>query len=195
MATKFFVWPLGLWLAARRRYGGALLAAGVALASLLLLLPYVSIDDYRGRCLQLGRGFDQDSYTLFGLVVQGGASETAGQCRDVGSAALLLAATWRYRSFTLAIAAALDDLADRLARLLRARRAAARDRAATLLVDLVSATRDLGLAGAGLNIGDPWDITRLLAVFAVVLGVAFRDEPDRVHESRTRLAGLMRNPA
>jgi hypothetical protein len=36
-----------------------------------------------------------------------------------------------------------------------------------------------GLRGAGLNIGDPWDIARLLIVFAIVLGVAFRDEPDR----------------
>ena len=33
--------------------------------------------------------------------------------------------------------------------------------------------------GAGLGIGDPWDIARLLAVFAIVLAVAFRHEPDR----------------
>ena len=72
-ATKFFVWPLGLWLASRRRYGAALLAAGIAGASLLLLLPYVSIGDYARSLLQLGRGFDQDSYTIFGLLVQSGA--------------------------------------------------------------------------------------------------------------------------
>jgi len=36
-----------------------------------------------------------------------------------------------------------------------------------------------GLSGAGLGIGDPWDISRLLLAFAVVLGVAFRDEPER----------------
>ena len=39
-----------------------------------------------------------------------------------------------------------------------------------------------GLRGAGLGIGDPWDIARLLLVFAVVFAVAFRDEP----EGRTR---------
>ena len=43
-------------------------------------------------------------------------------------------ARWRYRSFTLAVAAALDALADRLARLLRRRRGSARDRPTPALV-------------------------------------------------------------
>ena len=108
VAMKFFAWPLGLWLAlerslrrgarARRRIGGA---------SLLLVLPFTPLDDYVRVLLQLGRGFDQDAYTIFGLVVQCGRSETAGRIATFAVGAALLAATWRYRSFTLALAAAL----------------------------------------------------------------------------------------
>ncbi len=72
--------------------------------------PSPALRRYRRLCAvaaQLGRGFDQDSYTLFGLIVQTGGSETAGRIAMWACGPLLLAATWRYRSFTLAIAAAL----------------------------------------------------------------------------------------
>ena len=36
-----------------------------------------------------------------------------------------------------------------------------------------------GLRGAGLGIGDPTEIARLLLVFVIVFGVAFHGEPDR----------------
>ena len=45
-AIKFFLWPLGVWLAAIGRAREALIAAGVALASLLLVLPFTSLHDY-----------------------------------------------------------------------------------------------------------------------------------------------------
>ena len=179
IALKFLVWPLAIWLAARGRHAAALTAAAIACCSLLLLLPYVSLDHYARSLLQLGRGFDQDSYTLFGLAVQSGASETAGRLLMWTAGLALLAATWRYRSFTLAIAAALtlspivwlDYFALAMVPL-----AVARPRLSWVWF-LPLAT--WGLRGAGLGIGDPWDIARLLAVFAIVLAVAFRDEPDR----------------
>ena len=130
--------------------------------SLLLLLPYVSIDDYARSLLQLGRGFDQDSYTLFGLLVQSGSLGVGRADPDVGGRPVLLAATWRYRSFTLAIAAALtlspivwlDYFALAMVPL-----AIARPRLSWIWF-LPLAT--WGLSGAGLGIGDPWDIARLL---------------------------------
>jgi hypothetical protein len=179
VAIKFFVWPLGLWLASRRRYGATLVAAGMVGVSLLLLLPYVSIVDYARSLLQLGRAFDQDSYTLFGLLVQSGASESAGRLAMWACGLVLLAAAWRYRSFSLAIAAALTlspiVWLDYFA-LAAVPLAIARPRLSWVWF-LPLAT--WGLRGAGLHIGDPWDIARLLLVFLVVFAVAFRDEPDR----------------
>jgi hypothetical protein len=178
-ALKLFVWPLGLWLLATRRYRATLLAVGLAGASLLLLLPYVSIGDYARTLAQLGRGFDQDSYTVFGLLVQSGASETFARVAMWAVGLGLLVATWRYRSFTLAVAAALtlspivwlDYFAVAIVPL-----AVARPRLTWVWL-LPLAT--WGLSGAGLGIGDPWDIGRLLIVFAVVFAVAFRHEPER----------------
>jgi hypothetical protein len=178
-ALKFLVWPLAIWLAARGRHAAALVAAAIAGCSLLLVLPYVSLDHYARSLLQLGRGFDQDSYTLFGLAVQSGASGTAGRLLMWAAGLALLAATWRYRSFALAVAAALtlspivwlDYFALAMVPL-----AVARPRLSWVWF-LPLAT--WGLSGAGLGIGNPWDIARLLVVFAVVLAVAFRDEPDR----------------
>ena len=194
-AMKFFVWPLAVWLAANRRHTATLLAAGIAGASLLLILPYVSIDDYARSLLQLGRGFDQDSYTLFGLLVQSGASETVGRVVMWACGLLLLAATWRYRSFTLAIAAALTISPivwlDYFA-LAAVPLAIARPRLSWIWF-LPLAT--WGLRGAGLHIGDPWDITRLLVVFALVLGVAFRDEPDRRRTAESAPGGSVGVPA
>ena len=178
-ALKFFVWPLGFWLASRGRHAATLLAAGIAACSLLMILPYVPIDHYARALLQLGRGFDQDSYTVFGLAVQGGASESAGRIAMWAVGLLLLGATWRYRSFTLAVAAALtlspivwlDYFALAMVPL-----AIARPRLSWVWF-LPLAT--WGLRGAGYGIGDPWDIARLLLVFALVFAVAFRNEPER----------------
>jgi hypothetical protein len=179
-AAKFFVWPVGVWLLSRRRPLAALVAAGIAACSLVLVLPFTALDDYLRVLLQLGRGFDQDSYTLFGLLVQTGASETAGRVAAFTAGGILLGATWRYRSLTLAIAAALtlspivwlDYFALAVVPL-----ALARPRL-SLVWFLPLAT--WGLRGAGLGIGDASEIVRLLLVFAIVLGVAFHGEPDRL---------------
>ncbi len=184
-ALKFFVWPLGVWLAATHRRAAALLAAGIAGASILLILPYVSIDHYARSLAQLGRGFDQDTYTLFGFLVQSGASETAGRIATWCAGLALLVATWRYRSFALAIAAALTlspiVWLDYFA-LAAVPLAIARPRLSWIwFLPLLT----WGLRGAGIDIGDPWDIARLLVVFAIVFAVAFRDEPERVRSRLT----------
>jgi len=179
-AAKFFVWPLGLWLASRRRPRAVLTAAGIAAASLLLVLPFTSLADYVRSLLQLGRGFDQDSYTLFGLVVQSGGSESVGRAAVLVAGGALLVATWRYRSLTLALAAALTlspiVWLDYFA-LAAIPLALARPRLSWVwFLPLIT----WGLSGAGLGIGDASEIARLLIVFAIVLGVAFREEPERV---------------
>jgi hypothetical protein len=176
VALKFFVWPLGLWLASLRRYSAAGLAALIASASLLLVLPFTSLDRYVRALLQLGRGFDQDSYTLFGLVVQSGGSETLGRIITFAAGALLLAATWRYRSFALALAAALtlspivwlDYFAVAAVPL-----AIVRPRLSFVWFLPIGTW---GMSGAGIDTGDASETIRLLLVFAVVFAIAFRAE-------------------
>jgi Glycosyltransferase family 87 len=179
-ALKFFVWPLAIWLAATRRSRATVIAMGVVAGSLLLVLPYTSVDGYARSLVRLGHAFDQDSYTVFGLLVQSGAAEGVARAATWAVGLGLLVATVRYRSFTLAVVAALtlspivwlDYFAIAIVPL-----AIARPRLSWVWF-LPLAT--WGLRGAGLGIGDPWDIGRLLLVFAVVFAVAFRDEPERV---------------
>ena len=52
----------------------------------------------------------------------------------------------------------------------------------------------MGAARRGLDIGDPWDIARLLLVFSVVFAVAFREEPERAHEARANAVTAARLP-
>ena len=170
---KFFVWPVALWLAAVRRTREALLAVLVAGASLLLVLPFMGLDDYAHRLSKLGRAFDQDSYTIFGLLVQAGASDGVARGATFAVGAVILAGMWRYRSFALAIAAALvlspivwlDYFA-----LAALPLALARPRLSAIWF-LPIAT--WGLSGAGLGIGNVSDIARLLVVFGLVFWVAF----------------------
>lgn len=176
VAVKFFVWPVGVWLAATRRLRDAALAAGVAAASLLLVLPFTSLPTYVHTLSRLGKVFDQDSYTVYGLLVQAGASDTVARAATIVVGAALLASVWRFRSFTLAVATALvvspivwlDYFA-----LAALPLAIARPRLSAIWF-LPLAT--WGLAGAGIGIGNAPDTLRLLVVFFAVLAVAFRDE-------------------
>jgi hypothetical protein len=176
VAVKFFVWPVGLWLAATRRYREVALAAVVVGASLLLVLPFTSLHDYGHALTRLGRVFDQDSYNVFGLLVQAGASDTVARVATLVVGALLLGAVWRYQSFALAVGAGLilspivwlDYYA-----LAALPLAIARPRLSPIwFVPLAT----WGLEGAGIGIGDASSTVRLLVVFGVVLAVAFRDE-------------------
>ncbi len=91
VAVKFFVWPVGVWLASTRRIGAALVAAAVAAASLLLVLPFTGLDEYIRILLKLGRTFDQDSYTIFGLLVQADVSDARCARSDARRGSGLLA--------------------------------------------------------------------------------------------------------
>jgi hypothetical protein len=173
VAVKFFVWPMALWLAVIRRTREAALAALIAGVSLLLVLPYISLSEYSRLLGRLGRAFDQDSYTIYGLLVQAGASTTVAHAATIVTGAILLAGVWRYQSFALAIAAALvlspivwlDYFA-----LAAIPLALARPRLSAIWF-LPIAT--WGLSGAGLGIGDVSDIARLLVVFGLVFWIAF----------------------
>jgi hypothetical protein len=175
-SVKFLMWPLVVWLAATRRARDVVVAVAVVCASLLLVLPYTGLDAYVRTLLRLGRAFDQDSYTVFGMLVQAGAPESAARAAMLLVGGALLVATWRYRSFTLAIAAglALSPIVwlDYFA-LAAVPLAIHRPRLSWVwFVPLAT----WGLAGAGLGIGGFWSAARMLAVFAVVLGVAFAAE-------------------
>jgi hypothetical protein len=171
-AVKFFLWPLGLWLLALRRAGAALLAAGVAAASILLVLPFAGLDDFARLMVDLGRAFDQDAYSPFGLLVRLGASDAAARAATLALGALLLVLTWRRRSFALAVAASLalapivwlDYYA-----LAAVPLAVARPRLSPVWL-LPLAT--WGLPSSGIATDEVWGVGRVLLVFTIVLAVA-----------------------
>jgi hypothetical protein len=174
IALKFLVWPVAVWLAATRRIRGAATAIVIAGASLLLILPFTELTTYAGALDRLGRTFDQDGYTPFGLLVQLGVSEVVARTVNVAVGLVLLLGTWRCRSLALAVAASLvlspivwlDYFA-----LLAVPLAAARPRlSAVWFVPLGT----WGAAGSGIGIGDPVDIARVLAAFAIVTMVALK---------------------
>ena len=171
-AVKFFLWPLGLWLLALRRAGAALLAAGVAAASILLVLPFTGLDDFARLMVDLGRAFDQDAYSPFGLLVRLGAADSVARAATLALGALLLVLTWRRRSFALAVAASLtlapivwlDYYALSAVPL-----AVARPRLSPVWL-LPLAT--WGLPSSGIATDEVWGVGRVLLVFTIVLAVA-----------------------
>jgi Glycosyltransferase family 87 len=176
VALKLFVWPLGVWLVASGKWRAAAVGSLLPAISLLLVLPFTGLDEYGRALLRVGRAFDDDSYTIFGLVVQAGGPDIVARALTIASAAALVLATVRYRSFTLAVATALvaspivwlDYFA-----LAAVPLAIARPRLSPIwFVPLVT----LGLEGAGWQIGDVLGTARVLGAFAVVLAVAFRAE-------------------
>jgi hypothetical protein len=176
VAIKFFCWPLAVWLAATRRSRSAFVAVALTLLSTALVLPYTNLRSYVDALVAVGRAFDQDAYTVFGLFVQAGAPEFAGRVATAVAAGFLLVATWQYRSFALAIASALAASPivwlDYFA-LAAIPLAITRPRLSWVWF-LPLAT--IGLEGAGLAIGDPEGTFRVLATFAIVFWVAFRGE-------------------
>ena len=106
-AIKFFLWPLGVWLVAIGRAHEALVAAVVAGASLLLILPFTSLSTYLETLVDLGRTFDHLSYSPFGLLVQSGAPDWLARTATLLLGASLLVLCWRRASLALAVAAAL----------------------------------------------------------------------------------------
>jgi hypothetical protein len=175
-AIKFFLWPVGVWLAATGRIREVGVAAAVALGSLLLVLPFTDLRDYVRVLLELGRTFDQESYSPFGLLMQVGSPEALARLVMFALGAVLLVACWRRKSFGLAVAAALvlspivwlDYYAVAAVPL-----AAVRPRlSAVWLAPLLT----WGLLSAGIGAGNGWGSARVLIVFAVVFTVIVRAE-------------------
>ena len=176
IAVKFFVWPLAIWLAGTRRWREAALAVMVAGASLLLVLPFTSLHNYADALSRVREVFGHESYNIFGLMVQAGASDGVAHAGSVVVGLVLLAGVWRYQSFALAVGTALVlspiSWLDYYA-LAALPLAVVRPRLSAIwFLPLVT----WGLEGAGMNIGDVPSTLRLLLVFAVVLGVAFKAE-------------------
>ncbi len=107
LALKFFIWPLVLWLVCIRRYTAAALAASIGAISLALILPFDSIQNYVSLVQNLAREFDDDSYTLYGMLVELGAPSPLARVVWLVSGLLVLGFAWRTKSFALAIGAAL----------------------------------------------------------------------------------------
>jgi hypothetical protein len=185
-AIKFFLWPLGVWLAAIGRARETLVAALVAGASLLLVLPFTSLEDYLRTLIELGRDFDQDSYSPFGFLVQIGVSDTVAHVVAYAIGAALLVACWRRASLGFAVAAALvlspivwlDYYAVAAIPL-----AIVRPRLSPVWFAPLATW---GLLSAGIGAGNGWGSARVLLVFAVVFAVVVRAERRAVEEERHR---------
>ena len=188
-AIKFFLWPLGVWLAAIGRLRETLLAAAVGGASLLLVLPFTGLDDYFRTLVELGRTFDQDSYSPFGFLVQIGTSESVARIVTFGLGAALLVACWRRASIALAVAGALvlspivwlDYYAVAAIPL-----AIVRPRLSWVWLAPLATW---GLLSAGIGAGNGWGSARVLVVFAIVFAVIVRAE------GRGQASGASHSPA
>ena len=177
-AIKFFLWPLAFWLAAIGRARETVIAAGVALSSLLLVLPFTSLHDYFKVLLELGRTFDNDGYSPFGLLSLLGVPEAPARIATVALGASLLVGCWRRASFGLAVAAALvlspivwlDYYAVAAIPL-----AVVRPRlSAVWFAPLVT----WGLLNAGIGAATVWGGLRVLGAFALVILVTVRAEQE-----------------
>jgi hypothetical protein len=176
VGLKLFVWPLAVWLATSRSWRAVAVASAVPALSMLLVLPYTGLDAYVRSLIRVGRAYDDDSYSVFGLVVQASGPEIVARAVSIAFVVALVLATVRYRSFTLAVATALAASPivwlDYFA-LAAVPLAVNRPRlSAVWFVPLAT----LGLEGAGWRIGDAWGSARTLGAFAIVLAVAFRAE-------------------
>jgi hypothetical protein len=175
-ALKFFLWPLGIWLAAMGKVRETLLAAALAGTSLLLVIPFTGLDDYFRTLLDLGDAFDQDSYSPFGFLVQVGVPEELARVATLAIGAALLFGCWRRASLGLAVAAALvlspivwlDYYAVAAVPL-----AIVRPR---FSVVWLAPLATWGLLSAGLGAGNGWGSARVLIVFTIVFTVIVRAE-------------------
>jgi Glycosyltransferase family 87 len=117
VATKIFLWPLTIWLAATRRLRAA--AWSVAVAGVLLLASWAAVGfrglaDYPDLARRLSDRMDERGYTLYALGVDLGLSPGVARTLWAALAAGLLAATVvlarrgdERRAFVLALASAI----------------------------------------------------------------------------------------
>ena len=95
--------------------------------------------------IDLGRAFDQDSYSPFGLLVRLGASDALARGVTFALGAVLLVVMWRRRSFALAIAASLALVRSSGSTTTHLPRSRLRSGATEAFRSLVPPTPDLGL--------------------------------------------------
>jgi hypothetical protein len=173
---KFLLWPLGVWLLATGRVRAAVVAAAVAVGSLLLVVPFAPLDDYLRTVRDVADRFDQDSYSTYGLLLRLDASNVVAHAVTYALGALLLLLTWRRRSFALAIAAALvlspivwlDFYA-----LAAIPLAIARPRLSWVwFLPLVT----WGMPSSGIDADPVSGVGRVMVVFAILLWVAAKNE-------------------
>jgi len=107
VAVKLFLWPVVVWLALVGRRWAAAIAAAVAAASLLLVLPFIGLADYVRLLRNIGEEFEHDAYTPFALLTDLGVPDTAARALTVALGIGVLALAVRRRSLGLALAAAL----------------------------------------------------------------------------------------
>jgi hypothetical protein len=108
VALKLYLWPLAVYLVARRRFASAGVAAVVGLGSTLLVLPFTSLGAYVQLMRRLGDTFGPESYNIVGLLVQTRVASTGvATVVAVPVCLVLLAVAYRRRSLGIAVAAAL----------------------------------------------------------------------------------------
>ena len=182
LAVKLFLWPLVLWLAAIRQWRSSLFSVAVAGASLLLLLPFTPIGAYVDLLRNLSDTFDDQSYTIFALLLDAGAPSPLARALTFAVGGTLLALCWRRRSFTLAIGAALvlsPIVWLHFFALLVVPLAIARSRFSSAWLLALP----LWLV-PGTGNGDPWQTALTLVVLLAVLLVCVRGEAPASDRSR-----------
>jgi hypothetical protein len=117
LATKLFLWPLFVWLAATRRYRAAAVSAGSAALMILVswaALGFAGARDYPAILGLLADALESDSYTPFALAHDLHAPEHVARAIGFVIAGAALVGSWVLgrggddrRSFTLAVVAAL----------------------------------------------------------------------------------------
>jgi glycosyl transferase family 87 len=117
VATKIFLWPLAVWLAATRRLRAAGWSVAIAVAVLLAswaVVGFRGLADYPELARRLSERMDERGYTLYALGVDLGLSPGVARALWAGLAVGLLAATIVVarrgddrRAFVLALAAAI----------------------------------------------------------------------------------------
>jgi alpha-1,2-mannosyltransferase len=108
IALKLFLWPLLVWLLARRSYRAAAAGAAIGIAGILAVLPFTSLSDFLRVEAHLGDTFGPGSLTIGGLLFQAHASAygTGTIVAALAGLAVLVLAYTR-RSLPLAVTAAL----------------------------------------------------------------------------------------
>lgn len=117
VATKVFLWPLTIWLAATRRISAAVWSVAIGVIALVVswgAVGFRGFTDYPDLVRRLSERLDERSYTLYALGLDLGLpSELARACWGILAVALLAATVVvgrradERRAFVLALAAAI----------------------------------------------------------------------------------------